>query len=303
MKTLRAHNITKTYQMGNNEVQALRGISLEVDKGEFLAITGFSGSGKSTLMHILGCLDISSGGEYLIDDISVGESTRDELAQIRNKKIGFVFQKFYLLPDLTACDNVCLPQLYAGIPEAEARKFALELLDMVELSNRSDHYPYQLSGGQQQRVAIARSLSNRPSIILADEPTGNLDLETGNTIMDIFRELNQKHQTTIIIVTHEPVIAQKTNRIIELIDGTIKSDKKVTKRTTKKASESLEEKSINAFKKQQREKSEASEKKSRAKSPSKKAKSDDDDEGINGNKEELKKKVAKTLKKVAKKRE
>lgn len=286
MKTLQAHNITKTYTMGNNEVRALRGITLDVNKGEFLAITGFSGSGKSTLMHILGCLDIPTTGEYLIDDISVGESTRDELAQIRNKKIGFVFQKFYLLPDLTACDNICLPQLYAGVPENEARKFALELLDMVELSHRADHYPYQLSGGQQQRVAIARSLSNKPSIILADEPTGNLDFETGNTIMDIFSELNKNHETTIIVVTHEPVIAQKTNRIIELIDGTIKTDKKVTKRsTTKQTTSSLEEQKV--------------EQEPEEKSKAKKASGDTDKKS----KDELKKKVSNTLKKVAKKRE
>lgn len=226
-KTIIAQNITKTFFMGETEVQALKGISLDINAGEFLSITGFSGSGKSTLMHILGCLDVPSSGQYFIDGVDVSQSTRDELAGIRNKKIGFVFQKFYLLPDLTACDNVALPQLYAGMKETEARKRGEELLALVGLQDRMHHYPYQLSGGQQQRVAIARALSNHPSIVLADEPTGNLDIETGDNIMTALTQLNTEQKTTIIIVTHEPLIAEKTNRIIELIDGTIKSDKKI----------------------------------------------------------------------------
>ncbi|MBS1987433.1 ABC transporter ATP-binding protein [Candidatus Dependentiae bacterium] len=227
MKTIEAHNLVKIYRMGENDLMALKGITLTIDKGEFVAITGYSGSGKSTLMHLLGCLDTPTEGDYFIDGINVSTSTRNELAQIRNQKIGFVFQKFHLLPDLTALDNVALPMLYAGSGEAEARTRAAELLTMVDLKNRLTHYPYQLSGGQQQRVAIARSLINKPSIILADEPTGNLDSQTGDVIMDMLRKLNTEQQTTIIIVTHEPYIAAKTRRIIELIDGNIKSDKPV----------------------------------------------------------------------------
>lgn len=216
--------------LGDNEVQALQGVTVEIDKGEFVSITGFSGSGKSTLMHILGCLDVPSSGEYFIDDVAVTSADRDELARIRNKKIGFVFQKFYLLPDLTASENVALPQLYAGVSEQEAAQKAEVLLEKVGLSHRADHYPFQLSGGQQQRVAIARALSNEPSIILADEPTGNLDSTTGDAIMDLFCELNTKHQTTIIIVTHEPLVAERTKRVIELIDGKIKRDYPVEKK-------------------------------------------------------------------------
>jgi putative ABC transport system ATP-binding protein len=227
MKTIEAHNLVKIYRMGENDLMALKGITLTIDKGEFVAITGYSGSGKSTLMHLLGCLDTPTEGDYFIDGINVSTSTRNELAQIRNQKIGFVFQKFHLLPDLTALDNVALPMLYAGSGEAEARTRAAELLTMVDLKNRLTHYPYQLSGGQQQRVAIARSLINKPSIILADEPTGNLDSQTGDVIMDMLKKLNTEQQTTIIIVTHEPYIAAKTRRIIELIDGNIKSDKPV----------------------------------------------------------------------------
>jgi putative ABC transport system ATP-binding protein len=211
--------------MGDTELTVLKGISLNIDKGEFVAITGFSGSGKSTLMHLLGCLDIATSGEYFLDGINASTANRDELARIRNQKIGFVFQKFHLLPDLTALDNVALPRLYAGIPEEQAREEAAKLLKMVNLENRMDHYPYQISGGQQQRVAVARSLVNNPSIILADEPTGNLDTATGNTILEIFKELNTNKGVTIIIVTHEPSIAAKTKRIIELVDGNIISDR------------------------------------------------------------------------------
>lgn len=227
MTTIKTENLVKVFTMGETELIALKGVSLSINKGEFVSITGFSGSGKSTLMHLLGCLDTPTDGHYFIDDIEVTKATRNELAQIRNQKIGFVFQKFHLLPDLTALDNVALPQLYAGKNETEARKKASELLAMVNLENRMDHRPYQLSGGQQQRVAIARSLANNPSIILADEPTGNLDSETGEVIMEMLKTLNQEKKATIIIVTHEPYIAAKTHRIIELIDGKIKSDKPV----------------------------------------------------------------------------
>ncbi len=218
-------NIIKVFRMGDTELKVLKGINLTIDNGEFVAITGFSGSGKSTLMHLLGCLDIPTSGEYILDGINASTANRDELARIRNRKIGFVFQKFHLLPDLTALDNVALPQLYAGSTEEEAREKAAKLLTLVDLSHRMDHYPYQLSGGQQQRVAVARSLINDPSIILADEPTGNLDTATGNTILEIFKDLNIKQSVTIILVTHEPSIAAKAKRIIELVDGNIIADK------------------------------------------------------------------------------
>lgn len=220
-----ARDLTKTFMMGDTEVQALRGITLTIASGEFVALTGFSGSGKSTLMHVLGCLDIPTTGFYALDGIDVSKATRDELALVRNQKIGFVFQKFHLLPDLRAVDNVALPMLYAGVTEEEALKRAQQLLIDVGLEKRIDHFPYQLSGGQQQRVAIARSLANNPSIILADEPTGNLDSATGDSIMAMFKELNDKG-CTIVLVTHEPSIAAKTKRIIELVDGKIIKDSK-----------------------------------------------------------------------------
>lgn len=221
---LQAHQLTKRYVMGSNEVTALKGVDLTIEQGEFVAITGSSGSGKSTLMHLLGCLDVPTTGSYILDGVDASTATRDELARIRNKKIGFVFQKFHLLPDLTALDNVALPCLYAGCSEEKAREKAAKLLDLVGLSNRMDHYPFQLSGGQQQRVAIARSLVNDPRIILADEPTGNLDTATSNIILALFRQLNHDQHITIIIVTHEPDIAAQTKRVVELIDGKIIKD-------------------------------------------------------------------------------
>ena len=227
MLNLQAKDLVKIYKMGDMEVKALRGINLTIEKGEFAAITGTSGSGKSTLMHLLGCLDVPTSGDYLVDGKSIINMTKDELAKIRNEKIGFVFQKFYLLADLNAIDNVALPLLYAGETETAAREKAKKLLEVVELANRGKHYPYQLSGGQQQRVAIARALINNPSLVLADEPTGNLDTETGETILKLFKTLNKKNGSTIVIVTHEPKIAAETNRIIELIDGRIASDKRI----------------------------------------------------------------------------
>ena len=227
MALLQTINLIKIYKMGETEVAALKGVNLEIQAGEFLAITGTSGSGKSTLMHLLGCLDIPTSGKYLIENKDISKMTRNELAQVRNQKIGFVFQKFYLLADLTATDNVALPLLYAGESENIARKKAQKFLDMVDLGQRKEHYPYQLSGGQQQRVAIARSMINNPAIILADEPTGNLDTETGETIMNIFKQLNKEKKSTIIVVTHEPEIAHQTKRILELVDGKIKSDKTI----------------------------------------------------------------------------
>lgn len=207
--------------MGETEINALKGVSLTINKGEFISITGQSGSGKSTLMNLLGCLDVPTSGNYFIDGENVAGMNKDQLAVIRNKKIGFVFQKFHLLADLTATDNVALPALYAGTSEQKARENARKALDTVELSDRMDHYPYQLSGGQQQRVAIARSIVNDPSILLADEPTGNLDSETGQTIMALFKRLNTEGNVTVIMVTHELEIAKQTQRIITLIDGKI----------------------------------------------------------------------------------
>lgn len=227
MSIIEAKDLIKTFKMGENEITALKGVSLTVEKGEFVAITGFSGSGKSTLMHILGCLDITTSGSYILDGVDASHASKDELAKIRNQKIGFVFQKFYLLPDLTALDNVALPQLYAGESESRAREKAAKLLKLVELENRVDHYPYQLSGGQQQRVAIARSLINDPAIIMADEPTGNLDRATGENILNVFTDFNENHGVTFIMVTHEPSIAAKSKRIIELVDGKIVADKRV----------------------------------------------------------------------------
>ncbi|KKQ11796.1 MAG: Macrolide-specific efflux protein MacB [candidate division TM6 bacterium GW2011_GWF2_36_6] len=226
MSIIEAKDIVKTFRMGETEITALKGVSLSVEKGEFVAITGFSGSGKSTLMHVLGCLDIPTSGSYVIDGVDASKATRDELAKIRNQKIGFVFQKFYLLPDLTALDNVALPCLYAGENETAAREKAKKLLELVGLEHRMDHFPYQLSGGQQQRVAIARALVNEPAMIMADEPTGNLDRATGENILQVFKDFNEKQNVTIVIVTHEQSIAARTKRIVELVDGKIVSDKR-----------------------------------------------------------------------------
>lgn len=232
---IETHQLKKIYRMGDTEVQALKGIDLQINHGEFVALTGYSGSGKSTLMHLLGCLDKPTSGQYTLDGISTAQASSDSLASIRNKKIGFIFQKFYLLPDLTTVDNVALPMLYAGYKKKEAATRAEELLCQVGLEKRLDHFPYQLSGGQQQRVAIARSLANKPSIILADEPTGNLDAATGDIIMDMLQKINSDQETTIIIVTHEPLIAAKTKRIIELIDGKIIADTMNTKNNAPRA--------------------------------------------------------------------
>jgi putative ABC transport system ATP-binding protein len=227
MALLEMKNITKSFRMGDSTLQILKGISFSVEPKEFLSITGPSGSGKSTLMHLVGCLDTPTSGTYLIENEDVSHISRDQLAKIGNKHIGFVFQKFHLLPDLKAIDNVALPQLYAGKTETEAQQAAKKFLELVNLKERMDYYPNQLSGGQQQRVAIARALVNNPDIILADEPTGNLDTATGATIMNIFEQLNKEHGVTIVIVTHDLELAQKMNRIIKLRDGLIVEDKKL----------------------------------------------------------------------------
>ena len=216
-------NLTKVYQAGSQAVQALKGINLNVNKGEFISIMGPSGSGKSTLMNIIGCLDSPTDGDYYLNDKSVSQLSDDELAKIRNKEIGFVFQSFHLLPRNTAFENVMLPLKYAGFDKNVAKKKTEKVIDLVGLSSRSNHTPAELSGGQQQRVAIARALVNKPSILFADEPTGNLDSETGQDVMKIFKELNELGQT-IILITHENDIARQSNRIITIMDGLIESD-------------------------------------------------------------------------------
>jgi putative ABC transport system ATP-binding protein len=216
-------DVTKVYVMGDQRVEALRGISFSVRQGEFVAIMGASGSGKSTCMNMIGCLDVPTGGEYLLDEVDVGRLSRNELAEIRNRKLGFVFQGFNLLARTTARENVELPLVYSRVPAAARRTRALAALEQVGLAGREDHYSNQLSGGQQQRVAIARALVNEPAIILADEPTGNLDSKTSVEIMAIFQKLN--HQgITIIMVTHETDVASYAGRHLVFKDGIILSD-------------------------------------------------------------------------------
>jgi putative ABC transport system ATP-binding protein len=224
-------NLIKTYVVGEVEVRALRGVSLDVEPGEFVAITGPSGSGKSTLMHILGCLDRPTSGQYVLDGQDVSRMSKDQLAEVRNRKIGFVFQGFNLLSRTTALDNVELPLLYrGGIRTAERHRRAIEALNAVGLGQRSDHHPNQLSGGQQQRVAIARALITQPSILLADEPTGNLDTRTSIEVMGIFQRLNKERGITVLLITHEHDIAEYGTRIISCRDGHIVSDKVVASR-------------------------------------------------------------------------
>lgn len=217
--------IRKNYYLGKQVIEVLKGISLDIFKNEYVALMGPSGSGKSTLMNILGCLDTPSGGTYVLNGHDVSKMADNDLADVRNREIGFVFQQFNLLPRLTAIENVALPLVYAGVPKKERHKKALEMLEKVNLADRGHHKPNELSGGQNQRVAIARALVNDPSLILADEPTGNLDSKTSYEIMDIFGKI-QSLGNTVVLVTHEEDIANHAHRIIRLRDGVIETDRK-----------------------------------------------------------------------------
>ncbi|MFN7916457.1 MAG: ABC transporter ATP-binding protein [Vicinamibacterales bacterium] len=228
MALISLQNLTKTYHVGEVDVHALRGVSLDIDAGEFVSIVGPSGSGKSTCMHILGCLDRPTTGKYLLEGKDVSQLSRDELARVRNHKIGFVFQSFNLLPRTSALENVELPMLYTGakVPPAERHARAKKALAAVGLENRMDHMPNQLSGGQQQRVAIARALMTEPPILLADEPTGNLDSRTSVEVMEIFQRLRQERGITVILITHDHDIAEYGSRVVSFKDGHILSDSK-----------------------------------------------------------------------------
>jgi putative ABC transport system ATP-binding protein len=228
--TIRLENIVKTYDLGEIQVHALRGVSLDVYPGEFVAVMGASGSGKSTLMNILGCLDRPTNGRYLLDGEDVSGFSKKELARVRSQRIGFVFQQFNLLSRTSALENVELPTIYAGVPIRERGQRAREALKRVGLAERAMHFPSQLSGGQQQRVAIARALVNNPAILLADEPTGNLDSRTSVEIMDILQKLNEEHGLTVVLVTHEPDIAQYAKRALEFRDGRMRRDVAIANR-------------------------------------------------------------------------
>ncbi len=229
MALLETKDLYKIYEVGDQIVHALDGVSVTIDRGEFVAIMGPSGSGKSTFMNVIGCLDEPTKGQYLLDGIEVGGLTRDELAEIRNRKIGFVFQGFNLLPRTSALENVELPMLYNNLSATERRRRALAALKMLGLEDRENHAPNQLSGGQQQRVAIARALANDAPLLLADEPTGNLDTKTSIEIMELLTLLNSESRITIVLVTHEPDIAAYSRRIIRFRDGRILRDEAVVK--------------------------------------------------------------------------
>jgi putative ABC transport system ATP-binding protein len=220
---LDVRNLTKVYGEGEATVHALRGVSLLIERGDYVAIMGSSGSGKSTLMNILGCLDIPSSGQYLLDGVDVSRLNGNQLALVRNRRIGFIFQAFNLIPRTSAVANVALPLAYAGVKAAERRRRAMAALDLVGLADRADHEPNQLSGGQQQRVAVARALVTEPALLLADEPTGNLDSRSTADVLAIFDELNAAGRT-IVLITHEPEVGDRTKRLVKLFDGQISSD-------------------------------------------------------------------------------
>ena len=228
MSIIKTENLVRHFTVGTQTVEALRGVSLDIDKGEFVAIMGPSGSGKSTLMNIIGCLDSPTSGTYYLNNKNVSTLDDDALAMIRNHEIGFVFQNFHLLARNTALDNVMLPLKYAGIDKSEQEEIAMEVIKSVDLESRAHHQPSELSGGQQQRVAIARALVNKPSILFADEPTGNLDSKTGDDVMNLFINLHKQGQT-IILITHEIEVANQAQRIISIKDGKIFEDQKVLK--------------------------------------------------------------------------
>jgi putative ABC transport system ATP-binding protein len=220
---IQARDLVKSYQMGEIEVHALAGVSFDIQRGELLSIMGPSGAGKSTLMNILGCLSLPTSGDFILDGEYVSDLTQDELADIRNRKVGFVFQSFNLLSRSTALANVTLPMRYAGVSNAERNERARKALESVGLGDRVHHKPTELSGGQQQRVAVARALVNNPAILMADEPTGNLDSKSGRDIMDLLLSLNRDQGVTVIVVTHDPEIGAETDRIIKLKDGLLES--------------------------------------------------------------------------------
>ena len=228
MSIIKTENLVRHFTVGTQTVEALRGVSLDINKGEFVAIMGPSGSGKSTLMNIIGCLDSPTSGTYYLNNKNVSTLDDDALALIRNNEIGFVFQNFHLLPRNTALDNVMLPLKYAGIDKSEQEEIAMEVIKSVDLESRAHHQPSELSGGQQQRVAIARALVNKPSILFADEPTGNLDSKTGDDVMNLFTDLHKQGQT-IILITHEIEVANQAERIISIKDGKIFEDQRVSK--------------------------------------------------------------------------
>ncbi|RME77970.1 ABC transporter ATP-binding protein [Candidatus Woesearchaeota archaeon] len=222
---IKLENVWKIYQMGKVTVNALRGLNLEVNRGEFIAIMGPSGSGKSTAMNMIGCLDVPTKGRIILDGKDISKLHESDLAQIRGRKIGFIFQKFNLIPTLTAIENVMLPMSFQGVPYEERLERARKLLTIVDLTDRMHHKPAELSGGQQQRVAIARALANKPEVLLADEPTGNLDSKTGKAVMDLLKKINKEDHTTIVLVTHDEDVAKIAKKVVFLKDGQVQSRK------------------------------------------------------------------------------
>ncbi|AZR73553.1 macrolide ABC transporter ATP-binding protein [Anoxybacter fermentans] len=229
---IKLKGVKKIYEMGEVEVHALRGIDLTIERGEFVSVMGPSGSGKSTLLHILGGVDLPTEGEYLIEDVDITELTDGELSRIRNQHFGFVFQSYNLFPELTALENVMVPLMYARVGLKERKERAIELLKSLDMGHRLNHYPSQLSGGEQQRVAIARALANNPTLLLADEPTGNLATYQGREIMEIFKRLNEEEGVTIVVVTHDPIVGSYGKRLVGLMDGQVVVDRLIEEEET-----------------------------------------------------------------------